>query len=95
MSTITFVVALFYFGRALLFGTNVLGWTSLFVTMLFMSSFQIALMGILGIYLGKTFDEARRRPLYIVKETINLNLPVQPQVFQRSLCAFPSKEIGC
>jgi len=74
MSGITFLVALIYFGRALLFGTTVAGWSSLFVTMLFLSSFQIALMGVLGIYIGKTFDETKRRPLYIVKDTVNLDL---------------------
>ncbi len=73
MSTITFLIALTYFGRALLFGANVAGWTSLFVTLLFVSSFQIALMGVLGIYIGKIFDEAKRRPLYIVKDTVNLD----------------------
>jgi polyisoprenyl-phosphate glycosyltransferase len=73
MSSITFLVALIYFGRALLFGTSVIGWTSIFVTILFVSSFQIALMGLLGIYLGKTFDEAKRRPLYVVKDTVNLD----------------------
>jgi glycosyltransferase involved in cell wall biosynthesis len=73
MSAVTFLVALIYFGRALFFGTSVIGWTSLFVTILFISSFQIALIGVLGIYVGKTFDEAKRRPLYIVKDTLNLD----------------------
>jgi polyisoprenyl-phosphate glycosyltransferase len=72
LSAVTFIAALIYFGRALLFGTTVEGWASLFVTLLFVSSFQIALMGVLGIYIGKTFDEAKRRPLYIVRETLNL-----------------------
>jgi dolichol-phosphate mannosyltransferase len=72
MSGITFLIALAYFGRALIYGSSVAGWTSLFVTILFISSFQIALMGVLGIYIGKTFDEAKRRPLYIVKDTVNL-----------------------
>ena len=73
LSIVTFIIAMIYFGRALIFGSSVVGWTSLFVTMLFLSSFQIALMGVLGIYIGKTFDEAKHRPLYIVKETINLD----------------------
>jgi dolichol-phosphate mannosyltransferase len=30
-------------------------------------------MGVLGIYIGKTFDEAKRRPLYIVRETVNFD----------------------
>jgi polyisoprenyl-phosphate glycosyltransferase len=73
MSSLTFVIALVYFGRALILGASVAGWTSLFVTLLFLSSFQIALMGVLGIYIGKTFDEAKRRPLYIVRDTLNLD----------------------
>ncbi len=71
MSVLTFLAAVIYFGRALIFGTNVAGWSSLFVTMLFMGSFQIALMGVLGIYIGKIFDETKGRPLYVVKETTN------------------------
>jgi glycosyltransferase involved in cell wall biosynthesis len=73
MSGITFLIAVIYFGRALIFGTSVAGWASLFVTILFVSSFQIALMGVLGIYIGKTFDEAKRRPLYVVRDTVNLD----------------------
>ena len=73
MSVITFTIALFYFGQALIFGTSVIGWTSIFVTILFMASFQIALMGVLGIYIGKIFDEAKRRPLYFIKATVNLD----------------------
>ncbi len=72
MSLITFAIAVVFFGRALLFGTEVVGWASLFVTMLFIGSIQIALMGILGIYIGKTFEETKGRPLYIVKDTMNL-----------------------
>jgi polyisoprenyl-phosphate glycosyltransferase len=71
MSIITFTVAIIFFGNALIHGTEVAGWASLFVTVLFVGSVQIALMGVLGIYIGKTFEEAKGRPLYIVKETLN------------------------
>jgi dolichol-phosphate mannosyltransferase len=71
MSLITFLAAIVYFGNALIYGTEVAGWASLFVTVLFVGSVQIALMGVLGIYIGKTFEEAKGRPLYIVKETTN------------------------
>jgi polyisoprenyl-phosphate glycosyltransferase len=74
MSLITFVVACFFFGRALVFGTEIIGWASLFVTILFVASVQIALMGVLGIYIGKTFEESKGRPLYFVKETMNLGV---------------------
>jgi glycosyltransferase involved in cell wall biosynthesis len=72
MSALTFVLSCIFFGRALIFGTEVIGWASLMVTILFVASLQIALMGIMGIYIGKTFEEAKRRPLYIVKDTVNL-----------------------
>jgi dolichol-phosphate mannosyltransferase len=72
MSAITFALACVFFGRALIFGTEVVGWASLMVTILFAASLQIALMGIIGIYIGKTFEETKRRPLYFVQDTVNL-----------------------
>jgi polyisoprenyl-phosphate glycosyltransferase len=72
MSLITFVIAVVFFGRALLFGSEIVGWASLFVTILFIGSIQIALMGVLGIYIGKTFEETKGRPLYVIKDTVNL-----------------------
>jgi polyisoprenyl-phosphate glycosyltransferase len=74
MSLITFIIAIIYFGNAIIYGTEVAGWASLFVTVLFVGSIQIALMGVLGIYIGKVFEEAKGRPLYIVKDTTNLQL---------------------
>jgi hypothetical protein len=72
MSLITFTAACTYFIRALIVGATVEGWASLFVTMLFIGSVQIALMGVLGVYIGKNFEESKRRPLYIIKDTVNL-----------------------
>jgi polyisoprenyl-phosphate glycosyltransferase len=74
MSLMTFLAAIGYFGYALIHGSAVAGWASLFITMLFIGSVQIALMGVLGIYIGKTFEEAKGRPLYIVKDTANLDV---------------------
>lgn len=44
------------------------GWSSLIISIYFLSGIIIANLGIIGIYLGKTFEEVKRRPLYIVKE---------------------------
>ena len=41
MSSITFLVALIYFGRALLFGTSVIGWTSIFVPYFSSAAFKL------------------------------------------------------
>jgi dolichol-phosphate mannosyltransferase len=57
----------FILGRALLFGTAIPGWASLMVSLYFIGGLIIGILGILGVYLGKTFDEVKRRPLYIVR----------------------------
>jgi len=38
------------------------------VSLYFIGGLLFANMGILGLYIGKTFDETKNRPLYIVKE---------------------------
>jgi len=58
--------------RFFLYGTTTEGWTSLMVSMFFMFGLLFAIIGIVGLYIGKIFDEVKRRPLYIVGETINL-----------------------
>jgi glycosyltransferase involved in cell wall biosynthesis len=73
MSLLTFLAAVYLFSRALILGTEVAGWASLIVTILFVGSVQIALMGVLGIYIGKTFEEAKGRPLYVIKDTVNFD----------------------
>lgn len=58
--------------RYFLYGTTTEGWTSLMVSMFFMFGLLFGIIGITGLYIGKIFDEVKRRPLYIVQETINL-----------------------
>lgn len=55
--------------RTLVFGDPTSGWTSLVVTILGMGGLQLFCLGILGKYLGKTYLESKKRPIYIVKET--------------------------
>jgi dolichol-phosphate mannosyltransferase len=44
----------------------VAGWSSMMVALLFLSGVQIVLMGVLGLYIGRIYDEVRGRPTYIV-----------------------------
>ena len=46
------------------------GWTSLAAIILFMGGTQLILLGILGGYVGRVYEEVRRRPLYILDEKI-------------------------
>jgi dolichol-phosphate mannosyltransferase len=48
-------------------GSPVEGWSSLMVVVLVLGGFQMLMMGVLGEYLWRTLDEARRRPRYIIE----------------------------
>lgn len=52
--------------KTLLFGDPVPGYPSLMVIVLFLGGIQLVFMGILGEYMGRMFDESKRRPLYLL-----------------------------
>jgi polyisoprenyl-phosphate glycosyltransferase len=58
--------------RAFALGSPVQGWSSLMCVLLIVSGVQLVMLGILGEYLWRTFDETRGRPRYIVEKRINL-----------------------
>jgi dolichol-phosphate mannosyltransferase len=67
MSVISVGIAGTYFVKALINGVPVVGWTSLIVAIFVLGSVQIFMMGVVGIYVGRIFREAKRRPLYFVR----------------------------
>lgn len=46
------------------------GWASLMVVVLFFFGFVLIMLGIIGEYLGRIFEEVKKRPLYIISEKI-------------------------
>ena len=55
-------------------GYEVQGWTSLILTTLFFSGVILIILGILGIYLGRVFQEVKKRPLFVVCDKINFRI---------------------
>jgi polyisoprenyl-phosphate glycosyltransferase len=51
---------------------SVPGWTSIMVLTSFLFGLMFANLGIIGLYLGKVFDEVKGRPLYMIERTSNL-----------------------
>lgn len=49
------------------------GWASIMVTVTFFSGIQLLGLGIVGQYIARIYDESKNRPIYIVKETVNIN----------------------
>ena len=48
------------------------GWTSLVIVITFLGGIQIFLLGVIGVYLGKTYEETKQRPLYLISEVVGL-----------------------
>jgi polyisoprenyl-phosphate glycosyltransferase len=56
------------------------GWTTIMIFVAFGTSAQLLMIGILGEYVGRIYEELKRRPLYITSEEINFSGPVESPV---------------
>ncbi|HEU6442364.1 MAG TPA: glycosyltransferase, partial [Microvirga sp.] len=70
ISFLSIATALYFLIRTLLFGTDLPGFPSLIVSIMFFSGIQLMSLGIIGEYVGRIFAEVKRRPLYVVAERI-------------------------
>ncbi len=57
--------------QTLILGIDVPGYASILGTVLLLGGIQLFALGIIGEYLGRTYVETKRRPIYIAKEIIN------------------------
>lgn len=55
--------------RVMVHDVSIMGWSSLIVSLYLLGGIIISILGILGVYLGKAFDEIKRRPLYIISHS--------------------------
>jgi len=72
LSLLSFVAATVLVLMHSFFDIRVEGWTSMIVSIFFLSGLLLANMGIIGLYIGKIFDETKNRPLYIVRDIIGM-----------------------
>jgi len=54
--------------KTLVFGRDLAGYPSLMVVVLFIGGIQLVALGLIGEYLGRIFNESKKRPLYLVQE---------------------------
>ena len=68
ISLISFFFALYYLFIFLNNKISVVGYTSLIISIFFLSGLIICAIGILGLYIGQVFEQVKNRPVYIFDE---------------------------
>jgi polyisoprenyl-phosphate glycosyltransferase len=61
--------------RALIVQATVPGWTSLVFLQIFFSGATLLSIGLVGEYLARIYEESKRRPLYVLRDTVNARRP--------------------
>lgn len=69
-AALAFVYGIYVIGSAVVGDTAVAGWASLIVSLYFIGGLILASLGVLGLYIGKIFEQTKGRPLYVVSEVI-------------------------
>lgn len=71
VSLIAFLIGIAYFVGCLLGTVKVAGYTSLIISIWLTAGINIFVLGLVGIYVGKAFEKAKGRPIYIIDEALN------------------------
>lgn len=72
LTVLSLIAALWFFIQWISGNVAVLGYTSIMISIWFLSGVLISLIGIVGLYIGKMFEKVKGRPLFIISETRNV-----------------------
>jgi glycosyltransferase involved in cell wall biosynthesis len=75
VSVFAFIYLVFLVIRTLFFGVDLAGYPSTMTVILFLGGVQLLSLGIIGEYVGRIFNETKERPLYLIEEYHNGNIP--------------------
>jgi polyisoprenyl-phosphate glycosyltransferase len=64
------VLLILYIAYAWLAGQSIQGWTSLMLVVVVLGAVQMFVLALMGEYIGRLYNEAKRRPLYIIQEVV-------------------------
>jgi glycosyltransferase involved in cell wall biosynthesis len=71
------LILIIYIGYSWLSGRSIQGWTSLMLVVVVLGAVQMFVLALMGEYIGRLYNEAKRRPLYIVQDIAG-RAPEQP-----------------
>ena len=72
MSILSFLMAIYNIFAKFLGLNEVEGYTSTIFSIWFVGGLLLLMMGVLGLYIGKIFDQVKGRPVFIVSDTLNI-----------------------
>jgi dolichol-phosphate mannosyltransferase len=67
VSALSMLMAVFFFVKKLLYGLSPPGFAALIVSIFFLAGIQLITLGVIGEYVGRIFEETKRRPLYVLR----------------------------
>ena len=85
IASVAFIDALYIIYKTVRYGEAVAGYPSLMTAVLFLGGVQLTAIGILGEYLGRVFNETKRRPLYHVKDYRPATTASAPAAVERAV----------
>jgi glycosyltransferase involved in cell wall biosynthesis len=68
VSLLAFLYAIVLIFRTMIYGNPVKGYPSLMVTLLFLGGVQLMALGVIGEYMGRTYEESKQRPIYLIRQ---------------------------
>ena len=75
ISVLAFFYLLVLVTRTIFFGVDLAGYPSMMAVILFLGGVQLLSLGIIGEYVGRIFNESKQRPLYLIEEYHNGQVP--------------------
>ncbi len=70
ITVITILAAIAVLLLKFVFDHTIQGWASLMLTILFIGGVQLFVVGVLGEYIGRIYEEVKKRPLYIIQSKL-------------------------
>ena len=70
ISGVFFLLSVYQFARWIFVGIPVSGWTTIVLSVWLLGGIVLSTLGLIGIYIGRIFDEVKARPLYVVAKTV-------------------------
>ncbi len=71
ISALSILLAVLYFLQRITVGLSPPGFATIVVAVFFLSGIQLITLGVMGEYIGRIFEEVKRRPLYVVRRVVS------------------------